>query len=103
MIVESLQTIKNAEKEAAERSENAKAEAAEIAENAKAEAERLISERIGNARDQAEKARKDAERDAREECQVIDEQWNNDIERIRKEARENTGKAREFILRTLLG
>lgn len=103
MIVESLQMIKNAEKKARKRSENAKAEAGNVLENAKAEAEKLIAEGIGNAQDQAERMRADVEKNARRECQAIAEEWTNDIERLRKEARRNLGKAREFILRTLLG
>jgi len=103
MIVESLQMIKNAEKEAQKSTENAKTEADNLVKNAGAEAERLIGERIAQAKEQAEKMRGDAERDAQEECRNIGEQWNKGIERIREDARQNLGKAREFILQALLG
>lgn len=103
MIVESLQTIKNAENQARKRVEDAKAKAGNVVEDAKAEAEKIIAEGIGNARDQAERMKRDAEKDAREECRNITEAWNNEITKLRNEAQKNVTKAREFIVQTLLG
>jgi len=103
MILESLQRIKKAEIEAKKGIENAKREAVSAIERAKKEAERLLAERMRNDQGQAEKMREDAGQEARKECQNIANEWKVKIKDLRKEARRNQEKAKDFILRSLLG
>jgi len=103
MILESLQRIKKAEIEAEKGIENAKREAVSAIERAKKEAERLLAERMRNDQGQAEKMREDAGQEARKECQNIANEWKVKIKDLRKEARRNQEKAKDFILRSLLG
>jgi ATP synthase H subunit len=103
MILESLQKIKKAETEAKERIENAKGDVVSIIKTAKTEGEKFLAERMRNAQSQEEKMRDDAVEEARKECKNVANEWKKETESLKKEAQKNLGKAKEFILRSLLG
>jgi ATP synthase H subunit len=103
MILESLHKIKKAEAEIKERIEDSKREAIRIIEKAKAEAEQLLADKIKDSQTQAEKMREDAREEAKKEGLNIANKWTKETQELSKKAQENLEKAKEFILRSLLG
>jgi vacuolar-type H+-ATPase subunit H len=103
MILESLQKIKKAEAEVKERIENSKGEAIRIIEKAKTDAEKLLAEKIKSSQRKAEKMREDAVEEAKKEGLNIANKWTKETKGLSEEAQGNLEKAKEFILRSLLG
>jgi len=103
MILESLHKIKKAEARVKERIENSKGEAIRIIEKAKAEGEQLLAEKMKNSQRQAEKMREDAVEEAKKEGLNIANKWTKETQELSKKAHKNLEKAKELILRSLLG
>jgi len=103
MILQTLQAIKSAETGSKQRINAAKEEAVGMVGRAKSEAEKLLAEKAKEVRLQAEKAREGAANEAREECRLIADEWEKRIQELSVEAHKNLEKAKEFIVRSLLG
>ena len=103
MILESLHKIKKAEAEVKERIENSKGEAIRIIEKAKTDAENLLAEKIKSSQRKAEKMREDAVEEAKKEGLNLANEWTKETKELSEKAQENLEKAKEFILRSLLG
>ena len=103
MILETLKKIKSAEQEAKKSIEDAKTETVAIINGAKANAEKILADKKEAARNMTEKMINDSVEDARKECQNIVDKWEKETEEIRKEAGKNLAKAKEFIVRSVLG